>query len=103
MAYLRQQQQIAQLNQQPPPPPPKLPPKPKKVASSRRIATPEPPRVVYRSIPTRQLRPVERSLPPPRSPSPAPPPIVRPVDPNEAYREATALAGLKQKSSPNEA
>jgi hypothetical protein len=95
LAYLRQQQQIAQLNQQPPPPP-KSPPKSKKVVSSRRVAPPPPPRVVYRTMPTRQLRPIERSLPPPRIPSPAPPPTVRPVDPHHAYREATALGSYGQ-------
>jgi hypothetical protein len=96
LAYLRQQQQIAQLNQQPPPPP-KSPPKPKKVASSRRIAPPPPPpRVVYRTMPTRQLRPIERSLPLPPRPSPPPPPIVRQEDPYEAYREATALGSYGQ-------
>jgi hypothetical protein len=96
LAYLRQQQQIAQLNQQQPPPPPKSPQKTKKVVSSRRVAPPPPPRVVYRTMPTRQLRPIERSLPPPRIPSPAPPPIVRPVDPHQAYREATALGSYGQ-------
>jgi hypothetical protein len=96
LAYLRQQQQIAQLNQQQPPPPSKSQGKPKKVVPPQRIVPPPPPRVVYRTIPQRYPRPIERSFPSSRTPAPAPPPIVQPIDPQVAYREATALGSYGQ-------